>query len=163
MSDCKHEWVEKYNRGHYSWHCQRCMRCLDIAGMLHSLITAERELAEARSALMTDTLPMPAEDYPIARRLREERDHYRGLVDASDTTRREWEVRAATSYADGRKAGLREAAEVCGVFYEHMWGHSIRERAPHAPTLAQDSVKTVHSRILALAPPAAEPRDEGES
>lgn len=66
-------------------------------------------------------------------------------AEQADTTRREWEVRAATSYADGRAAGLREAAEVCyglaAAVEEISWTYAAEECA---------------RRIRALAPPAAE-------
>ena len=91
------------------------------------LTTAERELAEARAT-----------------------------IDASDTTRREWEVRAATSYRDGRAAGLREAAAKLAELrdeWEVMMGDG---------SVAHNCGKIAHGHVIALAPPAAEPRDEGE-
>lgn len=45
-----------------------------------------------------------------AMRAKREHDEMRRNLAEADTTRREWEVRAATSYAAGRAAGLREAA-----------------------------------------------------
>ena len=72
----------------------------------------------------------------------------RATIDASDTTRREWEVRAAESYAAGKAAGLREAA-------------ALLERASEAfrPSKGCDLVRDMGVAVLAL---AAEPRDEGE-
>ena len=84
-----------------------------------------------------------------AMRAKREHDEMRRNLDAADTTRREWEVRAATSYAAGRKAGLREAA-------------ALLERASKAfrPSKGCDLVRDMGVAVLAL---AAEPRDEGES
>ena len=73
---------------------------------------------------------------------------YCGGCAEADTTRREWEVRAATSYADGRKAGLREAAGVC---------HAIKQENGDDPRVwLVDYMEECEQRILALAPPAAE-------
>lgn len=71
-------------------------------------------------------------------------------IEQADTTRREWEVRAATSYAAGRAAGLREAAEAC---MEARGEYSCTFRGE----LAKAGVNECHSRIVALAPPAANP------
>ena len=82
---------------------------------------------------------------------------YRAQRDASDTTRREWEVRAATSYRDGRAAGLLEAAAKLAELrdeWEVMMGDG---------SVAHNCGKIAHGHVIALAPPAAEPRDEGES
>ena len=107
-----------------------------------------RELAEAR-ATVTLLTEQRACDFRVmegAQSLIAELTQER---DASDTTRREWEVRAATSYRDGRAAGLREAA-------------ALLERASEAfrPSKGCDLVRDMGVAVLAL---AAEPRDEGES
>lgn len=75
-----------------------------------------------------------------------ERETAHAALDSADTTRREWEVRAAESYAKGRAAGLREAAEVCDLV-----GDSMPERT-YSTTVSD----TCRDAILALAPPAAE-------
>ena len=41
------------------------------------IATLQKELQEARAALFTEPVEGPAWEYPIVRRLREERDHYR--------------------------------------------------------------------------------------
>ena len=70
---------------------------------------------------------------------------YCGGCAEADTTRREWEVRAATSYAAGRAAGLREAAGVC------------MELGGNALSIAWvNAADECERRIRALAPPAAE-------
>ena len=107
-----------------------------------------RELAEAR-ATVTLLTEQRACDFRVmegAQSLIAELTQER---DASDTTRREWEVRAATSYAAGRAAGLREAA-------------ALLERASEAfrPSKGCALVRDMGVAVLAL---AAEPRDEGES
>ncbi len=110
-----------------------------------------------------------------------ERETAGATIEASDTTRREWEVRAAESYAAGRAAGLREAADLLDA---ERPGHSkgvlnvlgamaarMRTRA-----LAPPAAETVNHTITATsfdgrkaspyacdALPVAEPRDEGES
>ena len=78
-----------------------------------------------------------------AMRAKREHDEMRRNLDAADTTRREWEVRAATSYRDGRAAGLREAAEV----------------VMDLPCEADESLGEHCERMVDafLAPPAAEP------
>ncbi len=73
--------------------------------------------------------------------MRRELAEARATIEASDTARREWEVRAAESYADGRKAGLREAAA------------SVRALCLSAHTI---SLYDIEASLLALAPPAAE-------
>ena len=91
-----------------------------------------------------------------AMRAKREHDEMRRNLAEADTTRREWEVRAATSYAAGRAAGLREAAAKLAELrdeWEVMMGDG---------SVAHNCGKIAHGHILALAPPAAEPRDEGE-
>ncbi len=97
-----------------------------------ALTTAERELAEARAEVETE------------RACHEECCRQ---ADAADTTRREWEVRAATSYAAGRAAGLREAAGVC----VELGGNALSIAWVNAADECE-------RRIRALAPPAAECR-----
>ncbi len=83
-----------------------------------------------------------------AMRAKREHDEMRRNLAEADTTRREWEVRAATSYAAGRAAGLREAAEVC---------HAIKQENGDDPRVwLVDYMEECEQRILALAPPAAE-------
>ena len=97
---------------------------------------------------------MTDDEYPLkaVERVVRERDEARAawrdtvadtlrMRDASDTTRREWEVRAATSYAKGRAAGLREAAA------------TVRALCLGAHTI---SLYDIEASLLALAPPAAE-------
>ncbi len=99
-----------------------------------------------------------------AMRAKREHDEMRRNLDASDTTRREWEVRAAESYADGRKAGLREAAEACDAqaeswpespeswFADPGMRHEAVTRRAH-----RNEAKSCAAKIRrALAPPAAE-------
>mgnify|MGYP001382709080 CR=1 FL=1 len=115
-----------------------------------------RELAEAR-ATVTLLTEQRACDFRVmegAQSLIAELTQER---DASDDTRREWEVRAATSYAAGRAAGLREAAAKLAELrdeWEVMMGDG---------SVAHNCGKIAHGHVIALAPPAAEPRDEGES
>lgn len=120
-----------------------------------------------------------------AMRAKREHDEMRRNLAEADTTRREWEVRAATSYAAGRAAGLREAAEVVQRYRIEVWERDI---ACDPKLDALDETQRRIARLLALAPPAAnvtitatsfdgrkaspyacdalpaaEPRDEGES
>ncbi len=133
------------------------------AALLAAELRAKRELAEARVDLTNCA--------DVGRRL--EIELRRAVAEAAeaDTTRREWEVRAATSYADGRKAGLREAAEACDAraeswpespeswFADPGMRHEAVTRRAH-----RNEAKSCAAKIRrALAPPAAEPRDEGES
>lgn len=122
-----------------------------LARYEQALATAERELAEARAAVARWEVTHREcavsargwmADYAAAANDRAEQ---------ADTTRREWEVRAATSYAAGRSAGLREAA-------------ALLERAAHNGVLKANEMalaKALANHVLALAPPAAEPAKSG--
>lgn len=156
-------------------------------------VTAERDMWRGECASISAELDLPPGMRPMEGELRRmlghnrallaqvttltaERDEARGMLDASDTTRREWEVRAATSYAAGRAAGLREAAAKLAELrdeWEVMMGDG---------SVAHNCGKIAHGHVIALAPPvaetvphdgdaydlwgpgkpAAEPRDEGE-
>jgi hypothetical protein len=110
------------------------------AALLAAELRAKRELAEARVDLTNCA--------DVGRRL--EIELRRAVAEAAeaDTTRREWEVRAAESYAAGRAAGLREAAGVC---------HAIKQENGDDPRVwLVDYMEECEQRILALAPPAAE-------
>lgn len=121
-------------------------------------VTSDRDMWRSECESISAELDLPPGMRPMEGELRRmlghnrallaERDEARGLLDAADTTRREWEVRAATSYAAGRAAGLREAA-------------ALLERASEAfrPSKGCDLVRDMGVAVLAL---AAEPRDEWE-
>ena len=93
-----------------------------------------------------------------AMRAKREHDEMRRNLAEADTTRREWEVRAATSYAAGRKAGLREGFDIAR---DHAWISTHDGWNHTAPSIDWEHAEK--RLALALAPPAAEPRDEGES
>lgn len=117
-------------------------------------------------------------------------ERLRADIEQADTTRREWEVRAATSYAAGRAAGLREAMGACRDMADALVLRA--NQAAHMSTSHRNAmagvvaVERAMGAIAALAPPAAEtvrdfvdgnppkaerrngtpaaePRDEGES
>ena len=129
-------------------------------------VTSDRDMWRSECESISAELDLPPGMRPMEGELRRmlghnrallaERDEARGLLDAADTTRREWEVRAATSYRDGRAAGLREAAAKLAELrdeWEVMMGDG---------SVAHNCGKIAHGHVIALAPPAAEPRDEGE-
>ena len=154
----------------YHRHTSGCIDALrtTLARLTANLaaVTAERDMWRGECASISAELDLPPGMRPMEGELRRmlghnrallaERDEARGLLDAADTTRREWEVRAATSYRDGRAAGLREAAAKLAELrdeWEVMMGDG---------SVAHNCGKIAHGHVIALAPPAAEPRDEGE-
>ena len=84
----------------------------------------------------------------------------RERAEQADTARREWEVRAATSYAAGRAAGLREAMGACRDMADALVLRA--NQAAHMSTSHRNAmagvvaVERAMGAIAALAPPAAE-------